>query len=67
LRGLGPKFRVSYTNQQNPTLPTLSTTTHVAQDVVSLEEVLGDARTRILHLEGYMMWFKAFLVVIVLI
>ena len=61
LRGLGPRFRVSCANKQNPTLLALSATTHVAQDVVSHEAVLGDARTSLLHPQGYMMWPKAFL------
>lgn len=56
LRGLGPRFRVSCANQQNPTLLALSETTHVAPAVVPLVAVLGDARTRLLHPEGYVMW-----------
>ena len=57
LRGLGPRFRVSCTNQQIPTLLALSTTTHVAQDEVSPEVVLGDARTKFMYSEDYVMCF----------
>lgn len=59
-RGLGPRFRFSRANQQNSTLPTLSEIVHVAQVVVSPEAVLGDARTRLLHPKGYVMWLRRF-------
>ena len=67
LRGLGPRVSVNYANQQNPTLSTLSTTTPIAQIAVSLEAVLGDSGTRLLHPKGYVMWFKVFPTVLVLI
>lgn len=50
LRGPGPKFRVSCTNQKNPTLPTLSATIFLAQTTVSLEAVLGDSRARFMSM-----------------
>lgn len=50
LRGLlGPRFKVSCINQQNPTLLALLVTTRIAQAIVSPKAVLGDARTRLLH------------------
>lgn len=54
-------FRVSCVNEKNPKLPALSATTHVAQAVVSPRVVLGDARTKLLHQEGYVMWLRCFL------
>lgn len=57
LRGFGPKFRVSWTNQQSPTLSALSETNRVAQAVVSPKEVLGDDTTMFLHPEVYVMGF----------
>jgi len=55
LRGLGPKFRVSCANQQNPTLLAILATTRVVQVVVSLKAVLGDSITRFLHPKDYVM------------
>ena len=57
LRGLGLKFRVSFANQQNPTLLALSATTHIVQVVVSPEVVFGDARTKFLHPGTCDKWF----------
>jgi len=59
LRGSWPRFRVSCTNQQNPTLLALSATTRVPQATVSLEAIWGDARTKFLHPETSVMSSKA--------
>lgn len=60
LSRLGPRFRVSFTKKQNPTLPNLLVTTRVVQVVISPEALLGDVRTRFMHLEDYVMCFYYF-------